>query len=59
MNTSIERRLLKRRTDVQAWLESVQPVCRKSPDNQIKQRTPLLRPKLRLPYRELQALAAL
>ena len=27
--------------------------------NQIKQRTPLLRPKLRLPYRELQALAAL
>ena len=27
--------------------------------NQIKQRTPLLRPKLRLPYRELQALAVL
>ena len=26
---------------------------------QIKQRTPLLRPKLRLPYRELQALAVL
>jgi hypothetical protein len=27
--------------------------------NQIKQRTPLLRPRLRLPYRELQALAVL
>ena len=27
--------------------------------NQIKQRTPLRRPKLRLPYRELQALAVL
>ena len=27
--------------------------------NQIKQRTPLLRPKLRLPYRELQQLAVL
>ena len=27
--------------------------------NQIKQRTPLLRPKLRLPYRELQAYAVL
>ena len=27
--------------------------------NQIKERTPLLRPKLRLPYRELQALAVL
>jgi hypothetical protein len=27
--------------------------------HQIKQRTPLLRPKLRLPYRELQALAVL
>jgi RNA-directed DNA polymerase len=27
--------------------------------NQIKTRTPLLRPKLRLPYRELQALAVL
>ena len=27
--------------------------------NQIKQRTPLLRPTLRLPYRELQALAVL
>jgi RNA-directed DNA polymerase len=27
--------------------------------NQIKKRTPLLRPKLRLPYRELQALAVL
>jgi hypothetical protein len=27
--------------------------------NQIKQRTPLLQPKLRLPYRELQALAVL
>jgi RNA-directed DNA polymerase len=27
--------------------------------NQIKQRTPLLRPKLHLPYRELQALAVL
>jgi hypothetical protein len=27
--------------------------------NQIQQRTPLLRPKLRLPYRELQALAVL
>jgi hypothetical protein len=27
--------------------------------NQIKQRTPLLRPKLRLPYRELQAFAVL
>jgi RNA-directed DNA polymerase len=27
--------------------------------NQIKQRTPLLRPKLRLPYREMQALAVL
>jgi RNA-directed DNA polymerase len=27
--------------------------------NQIKQRTPLLKPKLRLAYRELQALAAL
>ena len=27
--------------------------------NQIKQRTPLLRPKLRLPHRELQALAVL
>ena len=27
--------------------------------NQIKERTPLLKPKLRLPYRELQALAVL
>ena len=27
--------------------------------NQIKERTPLLQPKLRLPYRELQALAVL
>src|SRR5262245_32043644 len=27
--------------------------------HQIKQRTPLLRPKLRLPYREMQALAVL
>ena len=27
--------------------------------NQIKERTPLLTPKLRLPYRELQALAVL
>jgi hypothetical protein len=27
--------------------------------NQIQSRTPLLRPKLRLPYRELQALAVL
>jgi hypothetical protein len=27
--------------------------------NQIKKRTPLLQPKLRLPYRELQALAVL
>ena len=66
MNTSIERQLLKRRTDV---FRRGSRVCnqfkaptqsgRKSPDNQIKQRTPLLRPKLRLPYRELQALAAL
>ena len=27
--------------------------------NQIKERTPLLKPKLRLPYRELQAFAVL
>jgi RNA-directed DNA polymerase len=27
--------------------------------NQIKERTPVLTPKLRLPYRELQALAVL
>jgi len=27
--------------------------------NQLKERTPLLRPKLRLPYAELQALAVL
>ena len=27
--------------------------------NQIKERTPLLKPKLRLPYRELQTLAVL
>jgi hypothetical protein len=27
--------------------------------NRIKQRTPLLKPKLRLPYRELQAFAML